>query len=105
QRVYSEPALEFWLQRLGADWERQFSGQELSEGRRLYRNGSVRQVELGQTDAIVHMRMADNSEAYVVLDWEKPALLIRASVDEVGLRRILAVAGLYEVEELVGDEI
>lgn len=104
QRVYSESALEFWLQRLDGDWEKQFDAEELAQGRRLYRQGAVRQLELGGTDAIVHMRLEGAEEAYVVLDWEAEKLAIRASVQDAGLRRLLAVVGLYEVEELVGDE-
>lgn len=104
QRVYSEAALEFWLQRLEGDWEEQFSEAELAEGRRLYRQGAVRQLELGDTDAIVHMRPDGADEVYVVLDWQGKALSVRASVEDQRQRRQLAVAGLYEVEELVGDE-
>lgn len=104
QRVYSESALEFWLGRLGADWERQFSELELLQGRQLYRSGAVRQLELGETDAIVHMRLEEVGEVYVVLDWSGAKLSVRASVEDRAQRRLLAVAGLYEVEELVGDE-
>ncbi|WP_269540880.1 DEAD/DEAH box helicase [Cerasicoccus fimbriatus] len=105
QRVYSDAALDSWLMRLMDDWEQQFDSEAVDEGRRLYRKGNIRQVELGADDAIVHLRLEDGSDVYVVLEWEKERFSARSSLEDSYLREIIAAAALYEIEELVAEEV
>ncbi|WP_309386884.1 DEAD/DEAH box helicase [Cerasicoccus frondis] len=104
QRVYSDAALDNWLSRLLDAWEQQFDSEAIEEGRRLYRRGSIRQVELSADDAIVHLRLEQGEDVYVVLDWENDKLQTRSSIEDKFQRAILAVAALYEIEELVAEE-
>lgn len=102
KRIYTTAALEYWLPRLNTDWEEQFSSELLQRGRELYRRGAIRQIEVTAGDAIVSGQIA-GSEGYVVLEWSNgKTVKYRASSGDHG--GTLAVAGLYEIEELVGDE-
>ncbi len=104
KRTYSGSALEQWFRRLSTDWERQFREPDLAQGRALYRQGVVRSVELSATDAIVHGLVAGQS-AYAVVDWPKSTAMIRGSLGDDRQSKPLAIAGIYEIEELVADEI
>lgn len=104
KRVYSGKALEFWFTRLQSNWESLFRSFDLESGRKLYRSGDVREIELGEGHAIVRGRDGDD-EYYVVLDWKAGELEVRVSHPRADQGYSLAVAGLYEIEELVADEI
>lgn len=104
KRVYSGKALEFWFTQLQNNWEALFRSYDLDAGRKLYRAGDVREIELGEGHAIVRGRDGDE-EYYVVLDWKEQELDIRVSHPRSDQGYTLAVAGLYEIEELVADEI
>lgn len=104
KRVYSSGALEAWLHFLTYNWEARFSEDELRAGRSIYRLGHIRELELGIQDAIVHGNMADES-GYAMLEWEQGLLQVRTSSDGGLFGRAIAVAGLYEIEELVAEEI
>ncbi len=103
KRIYRAAALEAWFQRLTAPWEEDFSPAALEKGRAWYRDGCVRELELSETDAIIHAR-AGEQESYVVLEWPNGQLHVRASAAGEEEGRALAVAGLYEIEELVAEE-
>ncbi|MGH7996669.1 MAG: DEAD/DEAH box helicase [Opitutaceae bacterium] len=104
KRFYTPLALEFWFERLGNEWAGAFSAAQLEEGRRIYRDGEVRELELSEKDAIVHRRV-DKKDEYAVIEWNGPALVVRSSSTDRDLAHALAVAGLHEIEELVADEI
>ncbi|MGE9297160.1 MAG: DEAD/DEAH box helicase, partial [Puniceicoccales bacterium] len=104
QRVYSDAALDNWLVRLQDNWESAFNAEAVESGRRLYRDGAIRQVELGADDGIVHVRLMDGEDAYVVLDWDGEKVTARSSIEDAFLRQVIASAALYEIEELVAEE-
>jgi len=103
KRIYRAGALESWFQRLTAPWETVFTAEVLDRGRTWYRQGCVREMELTEADAIVHGRIGDR-ESYVVLEWPNGKLHVRASAAGEDEGHALAVAGLYEIEELVAEE-
>jgi len=105
QRVYSDSALDNWLSRLQENWESGFDAEAVESGRGLYRDGAIRQVELGADDAIVHLRLVDGEDAYVVLDWNDGKVFARSSIEDTFLRDVIASAALYEIEELVAEEV
>ncbi len=76
----------------------------MDEGRRIYRNGEVRELELTDRDAIIHRRIEKKDE-YAVIEWSAGALSVRSSTTDREIAHALAVAGLHEIEELVADEI
>lgn len=104
KRIYSIKALESWFPRLLHSWEDHFSGEELALGRKLYTSGGVRELELGHVDAIIRFQL-DEGDAYALIEWPAEGMEVRGSVAEYGLARSLAAAGLYEIEELVAEEV
>jgi superfamily II DNA or RNA helicase len=104
KRVYTPQSLEFWFGKLENDWAEHFSVSQLDEGRRIYREGEVRELELTHNDAIIHRRVEKKDE-YAVIEWENGTLSVRSSSTDRELAHALAVAGLHEIEELVCDEI
>ena len=104
KRVYTPHSLESWFDRLENDWSGAFSASQLEEGRRIYRDGEVRELELTAKDAIIHRRVEKKDE-YVVIEWEEGGLALRSSTTDLDIAHALAVAGLHEIEELVADEI
>ena len=104
KRVYTPKSLEFWFDKLSNEWESNFSETQLDQGHRLYRDGDVRELELTDSDAIVHHRVEKKDE-YAVIEWENEKLSVRSSSTDPDVARSLAVAGLHEIEELVADEI
>ena len=57
KRIYSPNSLEFWFGKLEQDWEARFSAGQLEQGRRMYRDGEIREVELTAGDAIIHRKV------------------------------------------------
>ena len=104
KRFYTPHSLEFWFGMLENDWAATFTSGQLEEGRRLYRAGEVRELELTDTHAVVHRRI-DKKDEYAVIEWGQAGLSVRSSTTDRELAHALAVAGLHEIEELVADEI
>lgn len=104
QRSYRPQSLEKWFERLGTDWESRFTEAELNWGRRFYREADVRSTELLDDSAIVHFKRG-REPLYVIIDAEEQQLNFRESHPGFAPGRALAVAGLYEVEEFIADEI
>ena len=104
KRIYTPQSLEFWFNRLEADWEGHFDPLHVERGHDMYRNGEIREIELGAKDAIIH-RKVDKKEEYAVIEWEGDALKVRSSSTDLLLANAIAVAGLHEIEELVADEM
>src|SRR5688572_21178371 len=104
KRVYTPHSLEFWFSKLEHDWAGAFSSAQLDQGRQIYVDGEVRELELTDKDAIVHRRVEKKDE-YAVIEWTAEGLSVRSSSTDSELAHALAVAGLHEIEELVADEI
>ena len=68
KRFYTPQSLEFWFERLAGEWSAIFTLPQLEEGRRIYRDGEVRELELTDRDAIVHRRIEKKDE-YAVIEW------------------------------------
>jgi SNF2 family DNA or RNA helicase len=96
--------LEFWFDRLEHDWEMAFTPGQLEQGRKIYVDGEVRELELTDKDAIIHRRVEKKDE-YAVIEWGAEGIAVRSSSTDKDLAHALAVAGLHEIEELVADEI
>lgn len=104
-RVYNTAALEVWFGNVGLDWERSFSRETLLRGREIYRQGQISGVELADDEAIVHCTFARKDTCYAVIEWTDAGPKVRSSTDDTALGEAVAVGGLYEVEELIADEI
>lgn len=105
QRLYSGRALEAWLDRLLVPWEADFSRESLQRGRDIYRAGEVRSMELTESCAIITHKTAERNEVFATIEWVDNHLTYRHSNEDTALGNALAVAGLYEIEELVADEV
>ncbi len=104
KRIYSPQSLEWWFDRLAEDWEQHFSSEALELGRNIYRDSEIREVELGANDAIIHRRV-EKKEDYTVIEWADGKPAVRSSSTDETVAQGIAVAGLYEIEELVAEEI
>lgn len=104
-RVYNTAALEVWFDNVGLDWEDSFSDEALRRGREIYRKGQISGVELANNEAIVHCTFARKDTCYAVIEWSKEGPRVRSSTEDKDLGDAVAVGGLYEVEELIADEI
>jgi len=104
KRIYTPHSLEFWFGKLENDWAGVFTPEQLEQGRHIYREGEVRELELTERDAIVHRRVEKKDE-YAVIEWAAEGLTVRSSSTDRDLAHALAVAGMHEIEELVADEI
>lgn len=104
KRSYTLSALEDWFGKLSGGWEEHFSADDLDGGRRLYREGHVRELDLQPGTAIVHCRIEKEAH-YAVVEWMNGHPDVRQSMEDGRFGRCLAAAGLYEIEELVADEI
>jgi superfamily II DNA or RNA helicase len=103
KRLFTRQAIEKWFDRLTKDWEREFSKDEIEVGRSIYRRGEVREVEITEDDAIIHCKF-DKKESYAMIDWKNSRFEVRSSTMQRPLGRAIAVAGFYEIEELVAEE-
>ena len=103
KRLFTRQAIEKWFDRLTTNWEGQFSEEEIQAGRLLYRRGEIREVELSEEDAIIHCKF-DKKESYAMIDWKNGTFEIRSSSLQRPLGRAIAVAGFYEIEEIVVEE-
>lgn len=103
-RSYSTQALERWFAVLPEDWERNFPEADLAEGRRLYTEGLVRQVEL-QTDSAEVVTRTETLVVRAVIAISDGKLTWRTSLPEDSAGAPFAVAAIYEIEELLADEL
>ncbi|MBI2498442.1 MAG: ATP-dependent helicase, partial [Opitutae bacterium] len=104
KRIYTPQSLEFWFAQLEADWEGQFGSDQVERGQAMYRDGEIRELELGARDAIIH-RKVEKKEEYAVIEWEGDRIKVRSSSTDALLANAIAVAGLHEIEELLVDEM
>ncbi len=104
KRIYTQAALEFWYECLCGEWEQFFNLEVLHRARELYRKGEIHELELSVGDAIVHSKIAKR-DFYSLLEWVDKRPRFRSSSENRTLGESLAAAGLYEIEELVADEI
>ena len=104
KRIYSPQSLEWWFERLDEEWEKHFPTEVLELGRTIYRDSQIREVELGASDAIIHRRI-EKKEDYTVIEWADGKPSVRSSSTDEQVAQAIAVAGLYEIEELVAEEL
>lgn len=107
KRVYTASALEGWFNALSGDWERHFTDHELHAGQEIYQSGLVSSIELQKGSAIFHGKV-DGKDIYALVEWDDPigdAPKVRSSSSDQLSGRALAVAGLYESEELVVESV
>ena len=78
KRVYTPHSLEFWFEKLEHDWSGAFTSAQLEQGRQIYVDGQVRELELTDKDAIVHRRIEKKDE-YAVIEWTAEGLSVRSS--------------------------
>lgn len=103
-RLYSRTSLELWSERLELAWESSFDSAALSLGRRYYKKGAVKEISIGEKDAITTCRFG-KEEKYSVVEWEiNGDMKVRSSTTDSTCADAMAVAGLLEIEELIADE-
>ena len=104
-RQYNEASLEVWFGHVMDEWESAFSDMVLRRGREIYRQGQITDLELSQNEVIVNCAFERKDTCYAVIEWIDRRPAVRSSVKDLALGEAVAVAGLYELEELIADEI
>lgn len=104
-RIYNQTALEAWFVHIKGSWESNFDDAALQRGREIYRNGEISGVELSTDDAIIHCAFTRKDTCYAVLEWNEGVPVVRFSREDITLGNAIAIGGLYEIEELIADEI
>jgi superfamily II DNA or RNA helicase len=104
-RVYNQAALEQWFENVALEWETFFSKEALRWGREIYHKGQISGVELADQDAIINCAFARKDTCYAVVEWGPDGPIVRCSTEDQALGDAVAVGGLYEIEELIADEI
>ncbi|MFP6887752.1 MAG: DEAD/DEAH box helicase, partial [Opitutales bacterium] len=103
-KTFTREAIESWLLNLaGNEWEPHFDESILSYGRDLYRKGAITAIDLQMDQAIVS-RKIERKVTYSVIEWSNAVPGVRSSTLDERLGPAIAVAGMYEIEELVGEE-
>ncbi|MDR2862617.1 MAG: DEAD/DEAH box helicase [Puniceicoccales bacterium] len=105
KRTYTKTALVLWLDRLAGGWENIFAEGVLETGRAIYRRGEVREVSVFAEEATIYVQWEDGTAAHAVLSWLDGRLFWRTTLAVEALGEALVVSGLYEIEELLGDEL
>ena len=82
-----------------------FTEEILSEARKLYLSGEVKGIELSNDAATIFYAFTRKDLYYSIVDWKDGTFKIRSSTSDSKLGHTIAAAGLYEIEELVADEI
>lgn len=103
-RSYSTEALEYWFEALPAEWEKLFKSKDLTKGRGFYTDGLVRSVELKvQTGEVV--TKTESQTVRAVIELKEGKIEWRTSLPEEENGAPFAIAAIYEIEELLADEI
>ncbi|MGA0133492.1 MAG: DEAD/DEAH box helicase [Opitutales bacterium] len=103
-RSYSTEALERWFASLPEDWEACFEASDLEEGRAIYTQGLIRSLEL-RPDAAEAVARTETQTVRAVIELTESQLEWRTSLPEEENGAPYAIAAMYEVEELLADEI
>lgn len=101
-RKFSKLGLEHWFERILGGWEKVFTPAALQAGQRIYRSGCVREMEVAEDNMVVR---CDPPDAYCVIEWDRGRPVWRASIGNNVEGEAIAVAGLYELEELIADSL
>lgn len=105
KRLFTEKAIETWFKNLNQNWEAFFHEDLLRQGRALYTSHCVHTIELSGEDVIIQ-GSDDEGDFYTVVDWDTEKPSVRSSIEGNFERATaLGIAGLYEVEELVSEEV
>ncbi len=103
-RLYSRKSLRQWSDRIQVAWESGFEHEILRAGRKLYKKGFVKEISIGDDDAIMTCQV-DREESYSVVEWGDGKLNVRSSTNDKFFADVMAVAGMLEIEELIADEV
>jgi superfamily II DNA or RNA helicase len=104
QYAYTHRALERWEKRVLRDWEDFFAESALRRGRRWYADGRLSGLELEEGSLTVTARL-DDGDIYAIIEWEDREPEVRDSRNDPALGQALAVAGLYQCEELLAERL
>lgn len=102
-RTFTQEAIESWFLTLSqCSWENFFNSESLKEGRNFYKNGVISSLDIS-SDQVIFIRKVNREETYSVIEWNGKSIDFRTSVDDEFIGCAIAVAGIYELEELIGE--
>ena len=102
-RSFTHQSIESWFLKLSkCEWEKMFSEQSLRNGRKYYKNGTLNGLDISQNQ-VIFIRKINRQESYSIVEWNGKNIEFRTSLDSEKTGQALAVAGLYELEELISE--
>ena len=103
-RIFTQESIESWFEKLSdCNWESQFSHPTLIEGRDLYKKGILSVIDVSE-DQVIFIRKINREESYSVIEWnDHKKIDFRTSIDNESEGQAIAVAGIYELEELISE--
>ena len=103
-RIFTQESIESWFAKLSdCNWESQFSSPTLIEGRNLYKKGILSGIDVSE-DQVIFIRKINREESYSVIEWnDRKKIDFRTSIDNESEGQAIAVAGIYELEELISE--
>jgi SNF2 family DNA or RNA helicase len=103
-RIFTQESIESWFEKLSdCNWESQFSHPTLIEGRDLYKKGILSGIDVSE-DQVIFIRKINREESYSVIEWnDRKKIDFRTSIDNESEGQAIAVAGIYELEELISE--
>ena len=102
-RTFTQEAIESWFITLSqCSWENFFNSESLKEGRNFYKNGVISSLDIS-SDQVIFIRKVNREETYSVIEWNGKSIDYRTSLDDDFTGCAIAVAGIYELEELIGE--
>ena len=103
-RTFTRESVNSWFSKLsGYNWENEFSSSSLEDGRKLYKRGIVDSLDVSEKQ-VIFVRKINREESYSVIEWSAHNRIeFRTSLDDEGVGKAVAVAGIYELEELISE--
>ena len=102
-RCFTQESVESWFIKLSEyNWEEQFTQNALLKGRALYLKGKISGIDVSR-EQLIFSRKENREEFYSVMEWQGKRLDFRTSLDDESFGRAIAVAGLYELEQLITE--
>ena len=97
-------SVESWFIKLSEyNWEEQFT-QNVSFKRKsvILQKGKIGGIDVSR-EQLIFSRKENREEFYSVMEWQGKRLDFRTSLDDESFGRAIAVAGLYELEQLITE--
>ena len=78
-RSFTHQSIESWFLKLSnCEWEKMFSEQSLTNGRKYYKNGTLNGLDISQNQ-VIFIRKINRQESYSIVEWNGKNILLFGS--------------------------